>query len=71
MDAGMQLDEERRLAIQRCLASEGPTTIAASLGWSRQRYGGTCYFLWNSFPVERNTGLLRNPKEFLVGLRGQ
>lgn len=36
MGTRMQLDEERRLAIQRCLAGEGPTSIAASLGRSRQ-----------------------------------
>jgi transposase len=32
----MQLDEERQRTIRRCLAGEGPTTIAASLGRSRQ-----------------------------------
>jgi len=33
MATRMQLNEERWLAIQRCLAGEGPTSIAASLGW--------------------------------------
>jgi len=36
MGKRLALDEERRLAITRCLAGEDPTAVAASLGRSRR-----------------------------------